>query len=129
MRYEEMKRRLFLLLAALLLLCGCAPEHAETEQAQLPPELLGVWVSASAGEREMVETITFGADGSLSVHLDYEGSDYSTIYGTYAVEGERVLCDITEGTTPFQVAYTYAVEGRELWLTGDSSTAHYLRSA
>lgn len=134
-------KRLILCLLCLLLLCGCSntavqetslKETTVSEQPTqetLPPELCGVWVSADAGERNMVETITFGEDGSLMVHLDYEGSDYSTIYGTYTVERNTVFCDITEGTTPFQVEYAYRVDGRELYLTDSDGTAQYLRNS
>ncbi len=131
-------KRLMICLLCLLFLCGCGdpsvqePSFEETTlpvQELIPPELCGVWVSADAGERNMVETITFGEDGSLMVHLDYEGSDYSTIYGTYTVERNTVFCDITGGTTPFQVEYDYRIDGRELYLTDSDGTAQYLRNS
>lgn len=133
-----MKRVLICCLLCLLL-CGCSgqavPQPTETESRvssaaePIPQDLPGVWVSASAGERNMVETITFGDDGSLMVHLDYEGSDYSTVYGTYQIREGKLVCDITEGAAPFQVEYTFRIDGRELYLTDKDGEAHYLRNS
>lgn len=134
-------KRLLLCCLLCLLLCGCGesalqePSAAEpTPQESLsaepiPQDLPGVWVSASGGERNMIETITFGEDGSLIVHLDYEGSDYSTVFGTYCIKDGKLVCDITEGTTPFQKEYTFRIDGRELYLTDEDSEAHYLRNS
>lgn len=135
-----MKRVLICCLLCLLL-CGCgesavqevastAPTQQESLAAEpIPRELPGVWVSASGGERDMIETITFGEDGSLMVHLDYEGSDYSTVTGTYCIKEGKLVCDITGGTTPFQKEYTFRIDGRELYLTDEDSEAHYLRNS
>lgn len=135
-----MKRVLICCLLCLLL-CGCSAqaETTPTETDALPTEssaaeaipqdLPGVWVSASAGERNMIETITFGENGSLMVHLDYEGSDYSTVYGTYCIRDGKLVCDITEGATPFQVEYAFRIDGRELYLTDEDGEAHYLRNS
>ena len=133
-------KRLFLpLLCALLLLCGCTAAQDETSSAPEPTTaqpaqtvndaLVGIWVSADGGgEREMLETITFGADGKLSVNLRYEGSDYQTIYGTYRADGKTVHCAITEGAEPFEVAYQYRIDGRELYLDNGETSAQYLRN-
>lgn len=135
-----MKRVLICCLLCLLL-CGCGAQ-AETPPTEtdalptessaaepIPRELPGVWVSASAGERNMIETITFGENGSLMVHLDYEGSDYSTVYGTYCIWDGKLVCDITEGAAPFQVEYAFRIDGRELYLTDEDGEAHYLRNS
>ena len=76
----------------------------------------------------MLETITFGADGKLSVNLRYEGSVYQTIYGTYRADGKTVHCAITEGAEPFEVAYQYRIDGRELYLDNGETSAQYLRN-
>ena len=141
-----MKRVLICCLLCLLL-CGCSgkaasnpadPQGSSASESipqessvpeSIPQELPGVWVSASAGERNMIETITFGENGSLMVHLDYEGSDYSTVYGTYCIRDGKLVCDITEGATPFQVEYAFRIDGRELYLTDEDGEAHYLRNS
>ena len=139
-----MKRVLICCLLCLLFY-GCSGKAASTpseaapqessvseeipQEEPIPQELPGVWVSASAGERNMIETITFAEDGSLTVHLDYEGSDYSTVYGTYRVREGKLICDITEGTAPFQKEYTFRIDGRELYLTDEDGEAHYLRNS
>lgn len=134
-----MKRLIFCILCLSLLLCACArtptpsdggtADTAAPTELSIPQGLAGVWVSAHAGEWNMIETITFGEDGSLSVQLTYEGSDYQTIYGTYTVSGGTIFCDITEGTTPFQIEYTYRIDGRELYLTDEDGEAQYLRNS
>lgn len=128
-----MKRLILPLLCVLLLLCGCsAAAQDETSDAPIQTvddTLVGIWVSADGGgERGMLETITFGADGSLTVNLRYEGSDYQTIYGTYRADGRTAFCAITEGAEPFEVEYQYRIDGRELFLTNGEKTAQYLRN-
>ena len=128
-----MKRLILPLLCVLLLLCGCsAAAQDETSSAPLQTvddTLVGIWVSADGGgERGMLETITFGADGSLTVNLRYEGSDYQTIYGTYRADGRTAFCAITEGAEPFEIEYQYRIDGRELFLTNGEKTAQYLRN-
>ena len=134
-----MKRLFLSLLCVVLLLCGCstAPEDETTEslnvtttapEQMLDDTLVGIWVSADGGEREMVETITFGEDGEMSVNLRYEGSDYQTIYGTYRADGRTVFCEMTEGTEPFEIEYQYRINGRELYLVSGEKSAHYLRN-
>ena len=139
------------LLCCLLLLCvlfvGCetAADSAESstqipseapqtlpdasDEPEIPQDLPGVWVSADAGKLMLSETITFGEDGSLTVSGTYQGSDAGTVYGTYQVEYNRILCSITGGTTPFDVSYQFRIDGRELILTDDDGEAHYLRTS
>lgn len=135
-----MKRLLIaILLLSVLFAAGCSTsptqETAVTEapsepsEFAIPQELPGVWTSADAGKLMMSETITFGEDGSLTVSGTYEGSDMGTIYGTYRVEHNRILCDITGGTTPYQVSYAFRIDGRELVLTDDDGDATYLRTS
>ena len=133
-------KRLLIALLVLSVLCaaGCTattePEPTEVSvtgmpESAIPQELPGVWTSASAGKLMMSETITFGEDGSLMVTGIYEGSDMGTIYGTYRVVFNTIFCDITEGTTPFQVSYAFRIDGRELTLTDDDGDATYLRTS
>jgi hypothetical protein len=131
-----MKQLIFCLCLVLLLCAGCQKEDpATTEPAVtttltppfIPTELLGSWVSATGGELEMVETITSGEDGTMSVSAVYQGRDAGTIYGTYLVAGHSIYCNITEGTTPFSVEYDFRIDGRELTLTDADGPAHYLR--
>ena len=139
------------LLCCLLLLCvlfvGCetAADSAESStqipseesqtlpaasgEPEIPQDLPGVWVSADAGKLMLSETITFGEDGSLTVSSTYQGSDAGTVYGTYRVEYNRILCSITGGTTPFDVSYQFRIDGRELILTDDDGEARYLRTS
>ena len=75
-------KRLLLCCLLCLLLCGCSESAAQEPSATepmpqesltaepIPQELPGVWVSASGGARNMIETITLGEGGSLMVHLD-----------------------------------------------------------
>lgn len=105
------------------------PTEPTTAALFIPTELLGSWVSARGGELEMVETITFFEDGSISVSAVYQGQDAGTIYGTYTVIGHAIHCAITQGTTPFSVVYDYRIDGRELTLTDEEGTAQYLRVA
>lgn len=135
---------LILTLLTLLLSAGCADGEnstapsSQTESIQtssteevmtLPQELIGVWVSADEGERDMIETITFYEDGSMTVELKYQGSDYGTLYGSCTPEGHRIICSITDGASPYTVEYEYRIDGRELILTDDDGPAHYLRTS
>ena len=133
-------KRILIVLLILSILCatGCAKTPATESTAApvtepienaIPQELPGVWTSANAGKLMMSETITFGEDGSLTVTGIYEGSDMGTIYGTYRVVFNTIFCDITEGTTPFQVSYAFRIDGRELVLTDDDGDATYLRTS
>ena len=140
-----MKKSFFLLLLLLcLLLSGCrktpaqenppsleTPGHtADREEIMtIPRELLGVWVSADPGEREMVETISFFEDGTMTVALQYQGSDYGALYGSCTLEGHRLICSITEGASPYTVEYDFRIDGRMLILTDDDGPAEYLRTS
>ena len=134
-----------LLLSVFALFCfiGCgeealppvsAEDTASTEVSTqeimtLPRELLGVWVSADEGERNMVETISFFEDGSMTVELKYQGSDYGKLYGSCTLEGHRLICSITDGASPYTVEYEFRIDGRMLILTDDDGPAEYLRTS
>ena len=135
-----MKRWLCLILIlGLLTAVGCseAAPSESLEESSAPPEtvfsvpqdLPGVWVSASEGQLMLTETITFYENGDLTVSGTYQGSDSGTIYGTYYVENDQIFCDITAGTTPFKVTYTFRIDGRELILSDAEGEAHYLRTS
>lgn len=104
-------------------------ETALTEIAQLPRGLEGEWMSASAGERGYTEAITFFADGTLTVSSLLNGEVQQTIYGTFRVEGDMIIYEITGGTTPYSGEYKYVLDGRELYLIDDDQPAHYLRTS
>ena len=137
-----MKKTAFLLILCLcLLLCaGCKDKNAqdssdfdqnveETYTLVIDEALLGVWSSAREGERDMVETLYFYESGDMIIELRYEGDPYGTLYGTYTVDGHLIRCNITEGTTPYQVDYEYRIDGRMLTLTDDDGPANYLRTS
>lgn len=135
-----MKRWLCLILIlGLLTAVGCseAAPGESVEASSAPPEtvfsvpqdLPGVWVSASEGQLMLTETITFYENGDLTVSGTYQGSDSGTIYGTYYVDNDQIFCDITAGTTPFKVTYTFRIDGRELILSDAEGEAHYLRTS
>ena len=61
-------RRAAAALLCLLLLCACAaPEQADA----LPQELAGSWVSAGNGD--LIETMTLAQDGTISVQCTFRG--------------------------------------------------------
>lgn len=127
-------KKICLIICFALLLCLCSacspePEASVEVVSGVPQELPGVWVSASGGELELVETITFEEDGSLMVSATYQGADAGTIYGSYRVEQDTVYCSITEGAEPFDMTFTYRIDGRELTLTDADGDAHYLRTS
>ena len=137
-----MKKTVFLLILCLcLLLCaGCKDKNAqdssnndqnteESTELVIDEALLGVWSSAREGERDMVETLYFYESGDMIIELRYEGDPYGTLYGTYTVDGHLIRCNITEGTTPYQVDYEYRIDGRMLTLTDDDGPANYLRTS
>ena len=134
-----MKRYFAIWMVLVLLLCaGCAHKGANddasrTEPTQtelwIPRGLAGQWVSASTSDRGYSETIIFEEDGSLTVSSLKNGVVEQTIYGTYHIEGDEIVFDITSGTSPYSDKFEYVLEGRELYLIDDDNPAHYLRTS
>ena len=96
----------------------------------LPPErdpLFGTWVNAGQYEtgREFVETLTFSPDGSVKIHLDYQGQPYADLSGSWTRDGSILTFSLSEGTTR---VYTYTVDGRTLILSGNDRQVEYLRN-
>ena len=105
-------RRAAAALLCLLLLCACAaPEQADA----LPQELAGSWVSAGNGD--LIETMTLAQDGTISVQCTFRGKDTGTIRGVWHADGQTLFTDIQEGTAPYQAEFIWTVDGRELTLT------------
>lgn len=97
------------------------------DPANVPENLIAMWRSADAGELDMIETITFEPDGSISVNCIYQGADAGTIYGTYYVTGDHIHCEMTSNGQPYIVDYQFILDGRELTLQDDDGPAHYLK--
>ena len=131
-------KRIFILLVVLAVLCtGCGKKSAEpaeetTAEATVvgaPQDLIGSWVSATAGKNGYTENITLGEDGYISVELFQEGESQQMISGTYYVKDAVIYYSITEGTAPYEGTFAFRVDGRELFLDDSDGTAHYLRNA
>ena len=105
-----------------LILGIAAPEQADA----LPQELVGSWVSAGNGD--LIETMTLAQDGTISVQCTFRGKDTGTIRGVWHADGQTLFTDIQEGTSPYQAEFIWTVDGRELTLTDDSGTARYVRN-
>lgn len=130
-----MKRFLLLFLIFTLLFCVGCQVSSETETTTaadsfaLPRGLAGDWSSASSGQLGYTESISFGEDGSISVSVYQNGEKLQTIYGTFHVEGDEIIYSITGGTNPYSGVFVYELDGRELSLTDEGGTAHYLRTS
>lgn len=132
-----MKRFFILFLMFALLLCvGCSSKEAETTQntelsapAQLPRGLVGQWVSATVSDRGYSEIITFEEDGYLTVSSMKDGVVEQTIYGSFRIEGRKLIFDITGGAAPYSDEFEFTIDGRELYLTDSDGLAHYLRTS
>ena len=97
--------RLLVCLCLLALLCACAaPEQADA----LPQELVGSWVSAGNGD--LIETMTLAQDGTISVQCTFRGKDTGTIRGVWHADGQTLFTDIQEGTSPYQAEFIWTVD-------------------
>lgn len=132
-------KRIFILLLLVASLCvGCSNEEKVTVEpdttlegqiVQLPRGLEGQWTSATVSDRGYSETITFAADGSLTVASMKNGKVEQSIYGTFYVDGNQIVFEITNGATPYKDIFEYTLDGRELYLIDDDGPAHYLRTS
>ena len=116
-----MKRILCCLILLCLLLAGCqAPQEG--------PSLLGTWVNVGqySEGRDFVETMTLRIDGTVTVNLEYQGSDYATLEGTWRTETEILTIDFTDPNVRDRT-YTYTLSGDTLILAGDEKTVEYSR--
>lgn len=141
-----MKKIPWLLTAAALVLCLCgcaetsqpiqttAPLSTEETQERQPlpyraeDALTGVWENSGAyGDgKDFVETLTLNADGTASVHLEYEGADYATLTGTYEAQ-DGVLTVLIDDEAPYEQVYNYELSGDTLTLQTDEKTVEYSR--
>lgn len=125
---------------AFLLAAGCsvtAPDQTQpTEQPETQPKIFSddpaiaaVWINAGqySEGREFVETMTLLEDGKAVIHMDYQGSDYETLHGTYtALQG--VLTVSINADEPYQKIYQYELDANILTLYGNDKTVTYRRS-
>jgi hypothetical protein len=124
-----MKRLLVCLLLCLLLAACGETEISTTAASKAPaPGLTGVWVNAGqySEGRDFVETLTLSEDGAVTVHLEYQGSDYATLTGSWTVSDGILNVDFTDPNTRDRV-YTYALTDTTLTLTGDGKDVEYVR--
>jgi len=116
-----MKRIAICLALLCLLLAGCqAPQEG--------PSLLGVWVNVGqySEGRDFVETMTLREDGSVTVHLEYQGADYAALEGTWTAENGILAVDFTDPNTRDRV-YSYSLTESTLTLSGDGKDVEYSR--
>ena len=135
-----MKRFLFCCLLCLLLTaCGKTEAPAATAPAGITtmpnaaaaasgPDLAGVWVNAGqyADGHDFVETLTLAEDGSVTVHLEYQGSDYATLTGVWSEADGVLSVDFADPNTKDRV-YSYSLTQTALTLTGDGKDVTYIR--
>lgn len=114
-----MKRILICLALLGLLLCGCGEKT---------PALAGVWVNAGqySQGRDFVETMTLREEGSVLVHLEYQGADYASLEGRWTVEGDTLRVDFTDPAVKDR-SYRFTLEGDSLTLSGDGKDVQYTR--
>ena len=127
-----MKRILAVLFLCLLLTaCGgpAEPTAAPAGTTAAPgPGLVGDWVNAGqySEGHDFVETLTLSPDGTARVHLEYRGSDYATLEGSWTEAAGVLTVDFTDPNTRDRV-YAYTVTETTLTLTGDGKAVEYTR--
>ena len=116
-----MKRILCCLILLCLLLAGCqAPQEG--------PSLLGIWVNVGqySEGRDFVETMTLRIDGTVTVNLEYQGSDYATLEGIWTAEHGSLTVDFSDPNVWDRV-YSYSLTDTTLTLSGDGKDVEYTR--
>lgn len=136
-----MKRMITAVLLIAMLLCGCTANNAEKPKQQ-PEEsatqqeshitdnpLLGTWINTGTYENggAYEEILTVCDDGTVIVTLNYQGTYYTTLTGTYVLAANCFSVTIDSVDEPFSTDYHYAVDGRQLTLTDFKGTYTYLR--
>lgn len=139
-----MKKVICLLLAVLVLLvAGCTAKPQPTPETQPPqtelptqpkqfsddPDIAAVWVNGGTtpdGE-EYVETMTLLEDGRAIVSMQYQGSDYESLFGTYTALNS-VLTVFIDDEVPYQQTYQYELDANVLTLYDSEKTVTYRRS-
>ena len=111
-----------------LLLSACGEEETQTSAAPAAPSLIGTWVNAGqySDGHDFVETMTLAPDGTVTVHLEYQGRDYATLTGSWAEESGVLQVDFTDPGTKDR-SYSYAVTETTLTLTGGGKDVTYQR--
>ena len=92
------------------------------------PALTGVWVNAGqySEGRSFVETMTLREDGSVTVHLEYQGRDYATLDGRWSAEDGVLNVDFTDPGAKDRT-YSYTLTEQSLSLSGSGKTVSYQR--
>lgn len=134
-----MKHILVCIALLCLLLVGCevvetptttaaARTDAPASAAPAVPALVGVWVNAGqyADGHDFVETMTLAADGTATVHLEYQGADYATLTGVWTEESGVLNVDFSDPNTRDR-SYAYTVTETALTLTGEGKDVTYQR--
>ena len=90
-----------------------------------PAALTGIWVNEGqySEGHDFVETMTLLDDGTLLVHLDYQGSPYADLTGTWIAENGSLTFTLEDGTVR---VYEYRRSGIYLTLTGNGKTVEYI---
>lgn len=130
--------------AVLLLAAGCTAQTGETKTTteetaqptqQMPqqfsddPQIAAVWINAGqySDGKDFVETMSLLSDGTAIIHMDYQGEDYETLFGTYtALQG--VLTVTIDADEPYRKVYQYDLDANILTLYGNEKTVTYRRS-
>ena len=126
---------LLLLLTLMLGACTAAPAEptqpssGETSaEGVIPQDLLGTWSSAHDGELRVTETFTVYEDGAVYATVKRDGENAGAVNGTYYTVGGTLYCHIDSGTEqPYDLEYTFRIDGRELYLTDSDGTSQFLR--
>ena len=111
------------------------PTQTEAPQQTLPPfqlpqlgsGLAATWVNAGqySEGRDFVETLTINPDGTILVHLDYQGKPYSDLSGTLLKQGDVLTFSMSDGTVR---TYRFELDANILTLSSEERTVTYRRS-
>lgn len=146
---NQMKKNIVCVLLVLLVLSffGCGTQTQEettlsetTQTTQQPaetqpahftddPQIAAVWINSGqySDGHDFIETMSLLSDGSAMIHMDYQGSDYETLFGTYTAR-QGVLTVYIEADEPYQRQYQYELDANILTLYGQDKTVVYRRS-